>query len=245
VQTYFKLPEPARHKPSEAKLWFHPATFAPAFRKPVVAQLLLISFISMAAFVMMEATIGIFLAASFRWDDPERAARNTGWFFGYWGLVIAVVQGGLIGRLTKKVGEWPLAVFGPVMVAVGMAMLGWVGWKAALWIVIVGGTINSVGRSLQGPTVSSLLSKYSDPSEQGVVFGLFHGLSSLARVIGPIVAGLTYPYLNRTGQFWTAGMIVVVAAVWTAVVRAQAMGAREKEGISEEAVAQAARAEIE
>jgi DHA1 family tetracycline resistance protein-like MFS transporter len=199
---------------------------------------------------MMEATIGIFLARVFLWSDPELAARNTGLFFGYAGLVIIVVQGGLIGRLTRKVGEWPLAVLGPAMVAVGMGLYSWIAVDRALWLLLLAGLINAAGRSLQGPTVSSLLSKYSDPGEQGVVFGLFHGLSSLARVIGPIVAGLTYPYWRNTGQFWTAGAIAALAALWTL-----RMSRRAGEGVRQEsegsgaagtaAVAQAARTGIE
>ena len=246
LQTYLKLPEPARHRPTDAKLWFHPTTFLPVLRRPIVAQLLWISFISMAAFVMMEATIGIFLARAFGWGDPELAARNTGLFFGYAGLVIVVVQGGLIGRLTRKVGEWPLAVLGPAMVAAGMALFSWLAIERALWVLLLAGLVNAAGRSLQGPTVSSLLSKYSDPGEQGVVFGLFHGLSSLARVVGPIVAGLTYPYWRNTGQFWTAGVIVALAAVWTIRVRGRASeGAVQQGDVGTVAVAQAARTEIE
>ena len=244
LQTYFRLPESPQHKPTASRMWFHPSTFAPAFRQPIVAQLLFISFISMAAFVMMEATIGIFLAAAFHWNDPELAARNTGLFFGYAGFVIIIVQGGLIGRLTKKAGEWPLAILGPLLVAAGMAFFSWTSWHATIWIVGIGGILNSVGRSLQHPTLSSLLSKHSDPSQQGVVFGLYHGLSSLARVIGPIVAGLTYPLWRNTGQFWTAAVIVLVASAWTALVRTQAT-APAKEPISEQSVAQAAQTEIE
>jgi DHA1 family tetracycline resistance protein-like MFS transporter len=244
IQTYLKLPESTVHKPTEAKLWFHPRTFAPVFRNSIVAQLLLISYISMAAFVMMEATIGIFLAAVFGWQDPELAARNTGLFFGYAGVVIIIVQGGLIGRLTRKLGEWPLAVLGPAMVAVGMGLYSWIAWHRALWVLLVAGAVNSAGRSLQGPTVSSLLSKHSDPREQGVVFGLYHGLMSLARVIGPIVAGVTYPLWRNTGQFWTAGVMVVIAAVWTAGVWGRAREARGG-AMNGRAVAEAAKSEIE
>ena len=95
-------------------------------------------------------------------------------------------------------------------------------WMPTLLMLGLAGAVNALGRSLQGPTLSSLLSKFTDPKEQGVVFGLYHGLSSMARVLGPILAGLTYPLWNNTGQFWTAGGIVLVAALWTAVVRAQA-----------------------
>jgi MFS family permease len=158
------------------------------------------------------------------------------------------VQGGLIGRLTKKRGEWPLAIAGAVFVAVGMAFYVGAAWRPTLLVIGVAGAVNAIGRSLQGPTLSSLISKYSDPREQGVVFGLYHGLSSLARVIGPILAGLTYPLWNHAGigQFVTAGAIVLVAAVWTGVVRAGARG-RETNGAvtREEATGRAAATEIE
>ena len=75
------------------------------------------------------------------------------------------------------------------------------------------------------------------------MFGLYHGLSSLARVAGPVLAGLTYPYWNNTGQFWTSGAIILLVALWTAGVRAMA---GEPGGVVEgEAVGRAAATEIE
>jgi DHA1 family tetracycline resistance protein-like MFS transporter len=242
--TFLKLPESRVHKPTESKLWLHPGTFAPVFKRPVVSQLLLISFVSMAAFVMMECTVGLFLAKVWQIDDPKVAGRVTGWFFGYVGLVIVVVQGGLIGRLTKRFGEWPLAIAGAVLVAVGMGFYVESAWRPTLVLLGIAGATNAIGRSLQGPTLSSLLSKFSDPKEQGVVFGLYHGLSSLARVLGPVLAGLTYPLWNNTGQFWTAGGIVLVVALWTAVVRSQA-GEPSRGKVEEGAVGRAAVTEIE
>jgi DHA1 family tetracycline resistance protein-like MFS transporter len=244
VVTFVKLPESRVHKPTNSGLWLHPSTFLPVFRRPVVSQLLLISFVSMAAFVMMECTVGLFLAKVWHIDDPKVAGRYTGWFFGYVGLVIVIVQGGLIGRLTKAFGEWPLALAGACLVTVGMGFYVGFAWHHALVVLALAGAINAIGRSLQGPTLSSLLSKFSDPKEQGVVFGLYHGLSSLARVIGPILAGLTYPYWNNTGQFWTAGAIMLGVAVWTVVVRTQAGPATGRAEVSD-AVGRAAVTEIE
>jgi hypothetical protein len=191
-------------------------------RRPIVLQILLISFVSMAAFVMMEATVGIYLAKIYGWTDAKMAGRKTGWFFGYVGVIIIIVQGGLIGRLTKKTGEWPLAILGPVLVTVGMGFYVGLAWWPSLLVLALAGAFNATGRSLQGPTLSSLLSKFSDPKEQGVVFGMYHGLSSLARVAGPIVAGLTYPYWHNTGPFSTSGVIVLAVAAWTIAVKAQA-----------------------
>jgi DHA1 family tetracycline resistance protein-like MFS transporter len=246
LMTFARLPESRVHRPTEAGLWLHPSTFAPVFKKPIVTQLLLISFVSMAAFVMMEATAGIFLTSTYHWPK-DQAARNTGWFFAYVGVIIVLVQGGLIRRLMKRGSEWPWAILGPALVAVGMAFYIGTAWRPTLLLLGLAGAVNALGRSLQQPTLSSLLSKHSDPKEQGMVFGLYHGLSSLARVFGPIIAGLTYPYLRNTGQFWTAGAIIAMAAVWTIAVRTQSRGTpAEQRGFGiNEATGRSAVTEIE
>jgi MFS transporter, DHA1 family, tetracycline resistance protein len=240
ILTLARLKESRVHKPTEAEAWLHPARFAPIFRRPMLAQLLAISFFLMVAFVMMESTVGLFLNAhpAFRWG-----ARQVGIYFGFIGVIIAVVQGGLLGRLTKHFGDWGLSITGPIFVAIGMIGYFFMGhWTAAftatLMVLLLTGTLNAVGRSIQGPTSSSLMSKFSDPREQGVVFGLYHGLSSLARVIGPIIAGLTYPLLRHTGQFVTAGIISMTMALWTLAIRQPAPHDAEPEAAIEAAIEQ-------
>jgi MFS transporter, DHA1 family, tetracycline resistance protein len=208
------LPESRTHKPADAEAWLHPSRFTPVLKRPVVLQLLLISFTSMAAFVMMEATIGIFLNRTFGYE-----VKQVGYFFAFVGVIIIIIQGGLIGRLIKKFGEWPLAIAGPLCVSIGMLFYMRLAWHP--WLITLGaaGAINAAGRSFQQPTVSSLISKHADPKEQGVTFGLYHGLNSIARVIGPILAGLTYPLLNNTGHFLTAAVLVLIAAAWTTLLK--------------------------
>lgn len=215
--SWSKLGETRPVGPTEAHVWLHPRQLAPILGNPIIVQILAISFFIMAAFVMMESTLVLFLDMHF-----GLGSLGTGLFFGWLGLCIIVVQGGLVGRLTKKYGEWPLAIAGPVLVALGMAAFTGTAWIAVMPLLLLAGAVNAGGRSLQQPAISSLLSKYADPKEQGTVFGVYHGLSSLARVAGPIVAGLTYPLLKNTGQFITAGVIALAMAVWTWSLRRQA-----------------------
>ena len=94
---------------------------------PGLMQMLLIAFISMAAFVDAGKHDG---AVSFRRENvsfPRR--RKVGLYYAYLGVIIAIVQGGFIGRLTGMFGEWPLAIIGPLLVAVGMAIIAVVGFK--------------------------------------------------------------------------------------------------------------------
>ena len=221
--TWIRLPESRPHAETEAENWLHPSRFVPILQKPVLVQLLSISFCIMAAFVMMESTITLFLNKVFNWGE-----LGVGLYFVFVGAIIITVQGGLIGRLTKKLGDWPLCIAGAFLVAAGMGGLiatayaaPVAGFSVALALLLVAGAINATGRSFQQPTMSSLLSKFSDRREQGVVFGLYHGLGSLARVVGPVVAGLAYSerFLRNTGQFLIAAIIAILMGVWTAALR--------------------------
>ncbi len=61
LQTFYRLPESRVHQPATSGQWLHPSRFAPIFRHARLVQLLLIAFISMAAFVMLESMVALFL----------------------------------------------------------------------------------------------------------------------------------------------------------------------------------------
>lgn len=233
VLTWLRLPESRRKDAVEAGAlhWLHPGRIRPILHKSVLLQLLVISFFIMAAFVMMESTVTMFLDVTFGYKEKE-----VGLFFGFVGLVIVIVQGGLIGRLTKRFGEWPLAIVGPLLVAGGMGAFTITAFRPLLAVLLVAGAINAAGRSFQQPTISSLISKFSDPRDQGVVFGLFHALGSLARVLGPIAAGLAYPLFHHTGQFIVAAVIAIAMALWTAALRQPAPGEARDDAMAQAAL---------
>jgi DHA1 family tetracycline resistance protein-like MFS transporter len=217
-----KLPETRTGKPTESEAWLHPRVFAPVFRNRVLVQLIFVSFCLMAAFVMMESTAALFVNKVFHWEK-----LGVGLYFGYIGIVIALVQGGVVRRLMKKIGDWPLAIAGPLLVAVGMGgymLVGYGGLGFPFGLLLLTGAINSAGRSLQMPTVDSLISKFSDERDQGVVFGFHSGLGSLARVVGPVLAGYCYKFLNNTGQFLVAAIIAVSMGIWLMLLRRPAPG---------------------
>jgi MFS transporter, DHA1 family, tetracycline resistance protein len=215
LQTISRLPESRVHQPASSGQWLHPSRFAPIFRHNRLVQLLLIAFFSMTAFVMLESMVALFLSNphTFSFHDWQ-----VGLYYAFLGVIIAIVQGGFIGRLTKNFGEWPLAIVGPVLVAAGMGLIAVVGFKPILLILIVGGAINAIGRSLQTPTLYALISQNSDPKEQGMVFGLNQGIGSIARVIGPIIAAAAY-HIHVSGPFIVGGTIILLAAFWTLALR--------------------------
>jgi DHA1 family tetracycline resistance protein-like MFS transporter len=215
------LPESNSHRPVNEEVWLHPSRFKPILSQPVLFQLLMISFTAMTAFTMLEGTIGMYLNLKFRFGphhDIPYGMRQTSYYFAYIGLFIMYVQGRLMGQMVKKFGEWPVSVAGASFVTIGMILYVCTSGAPVLPLLLVAGAINAIGRSLQQPPIASLISKISKREEQGTVFGLYHGLGSLARSCGPIIAGVVYKFVHPTAQFALAGAMTACVAVWMALL---------------------------
>jgi DHA1 family tetracycline resistance protein-like MFS transporter len=217
VQTYLRLPESRVHKPAQSVEWLHPRRFLPIFRQRRLIQLLFIAFFSMVAYAILQTIVALFL-------NDRRTFGFKYWqvalFYAYLGIVILIVQGGFISRLTRRFGEWPLATLGPILASAGMGLMGLAGYEPRMVILLLGGATNAVGRSLQTPTLYALISHNSDRREQGVVFGLNQGFSGIAQIIGPILATLTFGFWI-SGPFLLAAAIVLMVAGWTMRLRRQ------------------------
>ncbi len=218
--TFARLRESRVHRPAEAEAWLHPRNFLPVLRRPVLLQLLLIWFVSMAAYTMMDASAAMFLKDIFGYGP-----LHVGLYFAFIGVIIAMVQGGLIGRLNRKAGEWVLCSLGVLLVSIGAFGTLATAWEPALWLLLLGGVITASGRSLQQPTISSLVSKNSDRDEQGVTMGLFQGLGSLARAFGPFIGGLAYGHtgaVHPIRPYLGASALLLICAGWTWMVKMRA-----------------------
>src|SRR5687767_14432969 len=99
---YFVLPEtvgpghPARASAAAGR-W---SQLARALGRPSLAFVLAVYFLFVTAFSVMTSSFGLFTLYRFGFD-----AYDTGWIFAFVGVVGALVQGGLIGRLVKAFGE--------------------------------------------------------------------------------------------------------------------------------------------
>lgn len=224
--TIARLPEsrrPGARGGEASESWMHPSRFMPVLRNPVLGQMMFIGFFSMLAFVMLEPFFALYLNNLY---GLGQTAVN--WFFAFAGLTIIIVQGGLIGPLTKRVGEWPLTIAGPFIAAVAQVMFVAAVYDRMLPIVVIASVVNATGRSVWFPTLNSLISRHATADTQGVTFGAFHSLMSLSRVVGPLVAGLIYAR-HVAGPFVLAGAILFCVGGWTILVRRRA-AAREAEG---------------
>ena len=222
--TALRLKEARPEAEVESVAWLHPRRFLPVLRNPLLVRINLVWFIAMTAFVMMDSTIALFLKDIFRFEEAQ-----VGWYFLFIGAIIVVVQGGLVGRLSRHISEGTLCVIGLFCVAAGSLVTAGSAWVSLLLILAVGGAIHAFGRSLFQPSISALVSRNSPENLQGTSLGLFQGVGTLGRVVGPIIAGLVYA--NHLTLPWIVGaLLLVLAAVWMLALRPPAYISMTSEG---------------
>ena len=113
------------------------------------------------------------------------------------GIVAIITQGGLIKPLTDHFSDEHLSIAGLVFLIIGFLGISTVHtlFEMIFWAIPL-----AFGSSIGNPTLSSLLSKQAPDEKSGEVLGLNQGMSSLMRIIGPLIAtGLftindAYPY---------------------------------------------------
>jgi multidrug resistance protein len=174
-------------------------------RNPAVARLVVINLFFTIAFTAMETVFPLFTQHSFGWT-----ARQNGYIFTYAGIVIVLMQGGMIGQLVRRWGERSLLMAGLVMLAAGLALLS---RSASLALLLVALGIVSLSDGAVTPMVSALLSFASPPDAQGEMLGLAQGVAGLGRVIGPLAAGSAYAIGGASAPFLLGSVLVVLAAL--------------------------------
>jgi multidrug resistance protein len=173
-------------------------------RHPAVTRLVAINLLFTVAFTAMETVFPLFSQEAFGWT-----AEQNGYIFTYVGVVIVIMQGGLVGQLVKRWGEHALLIAGLVMLAAGLALLP-LSTHLALLLVALG--ILSAGDGAATPSASALLSFASPPGAQGETQGLAQGVGGLGRVIGPLVAGALFT-LGAGAPFIAGALLMLLAGL--------------------------------
>ena len=119
--------------------------------------------------------------------------QGTSYVLAYAGLLIAGVQGGAIGPLTKRYTDKKLILFGTALMSV--ALLAWA-LTPSLRVLLVVLIPLSVASGVLQVALNSALTKSVYPEEVGGTLGLAASLGGLTRVIAPILGGFLLDNVN-------------------------------------------------
>lgn len=137
---------------------------------------------------------------------------QNGMVFGVVGIVGAIVQGGLIGRLAKKYSDQKLITVGTFLLMIGLAFIP---YGINMTGVIIITCVMSVGTGILQPILLSLVSKVAPENEQGIVLGVNQSFSSFARMLGPLWGGFSYQYLGYQIPFLTGAFFVLLVFLFS------------------------------
>jgi multidrug resistance protein len=202
VAAYFLLPE-SRHA-SDARptlgRW-EALRRATADRRLIL--LLALYFIVTAAFSGFEATFALFSERRFGFT-----MATIGYLFAFIGATLALVQGLLVGRVVKRIGEARLIPIAISVIGLGIGLVPFA-WSVPALLGAVG-TL-AVGMGFNGPALSSMVSRLTHADDQGGMLGLASSLASLGRVVGPAWGGFLFDHLGMTTPYLSAAAIMFVA----------------------------------
>jgi MFS transporter, DHA1 family, tetracycline resistance protein len=174
---------------------------------PLYASAFLVTF----AFSALETTFALFAS-----QRLGLTAAAVAFWFVYLGVLATVVQGGLVGWLARRVGEGRLAAAGAGLLGAGLLGVplasGAAGLAAALAAV-------AVGQGLVTPSLSALLTGSAGPDSLGRLLGVSQSLSALARVVGPIAAGVAFAALGPGSPYVAAAAVAALALLVLLVLR--------------------------
>ena len=216
VAAYFMLPEPA-HRSAAPQRKRDAGALRAELAKPGIRRLLVCYFLTVLAFSAMEGTYS--LLAKHRVGLGE---RGVSYLFTYIGVLIVIVQGGLVGPLTRRFGEKRLLVAGLALQAVALAGLA---FATGLPALLAATAPLAIGSGLSSPAISALLSRHSADDDQGGTLGLGQSAAAFGRILGPESGTFTFSRFSPAFPYVAGALVMAIAGIIGVTVRSSAQKA--------------------
>lgn len=206
---FFFLPEslPLDRRDAAAQRQRTPFTISALFQalqQPKVGPLLHVRFFYGLAFATFQNVFSLYAQAI------GLSSQTTGYVLAYVGVLSVVVQGFLIGVLTRRFRENVLIITGLWIMALGLLAWAFTANLGPLLVVLAplalsGGVLNTV--------IQSSISKSVSRDEVGGMLGIAASLEAVSRVIAPSMGGLL---LQNLGP-WAPGVFSALLMAWTVI----------------------------
>lgn len=207
------LKEPEKHQSATADRGSRWRAMSETLREGRGAIPIWIMSLGVVAFANMETTIALLSQ-----DRYGMTPEQTGYLFAYMGILIAIVQGGLIRKLVPRFGEINLTLVGAAITGSALLLIAGVD---GLQVLLLALGMVALGQGMLNPSLSSLISKQAPADRQGMVLGVSQAMGSLARIIGPLLGGWLYAKVSKTSPYLVGGMMMLGTSMLTAWYRSR------------------------
>jgi DHA1 family tetracycline resistance protein-like MFS transporter len=219
----FLLPESLRGRTGTVRGdWWNVRGLQAALRQPSVGWLLLAMFVCVFSFAKFETTLSMLVKGVQHVRQENVSPFQFSWgqiclTYSYIGLLLSIVQGGVVRRLAGRISEGTMASWGAVLELAGFATLILAISNRSVAILLVALALVVAGFAMMQPSLNSLLSRRVSPQDQGGVLGIGQSVNALARIVGPALgipmlkASLLLPYMVGSGLLAIGWLLVLIA----------------------------------
>lgn len=176
-----------------------------------VGALVWIYALGMMAFMAMNGVLALYLERRFGINE-----ETIGWFFVYVGGISLVMRSLVLGPMVRRFGEIGVLRLGAVSMALSLATLPLCRNFLELAFAVL---LMPVGTALLFPTTTSLVSRRAPANQTGLVLGVQQSFGGVARMIGPIWAGMVFQQVSIRSPFWIAAGVMMFVRLFATVVQ--------------------------
>jgi DHA1 family tetracycline resistance protein-like MFS transporter len=132
-----------------------------------------------------------------------------------YGILIAVVQAGLLPQMTKRLGDYKTLIFASI--AAVIALVGF-GFSTAAWTVAIVIPIAALS-DMAPPLLTAFAANKVADDQQGLVQGVIASLASVAAVLAPLVlTGVFERFVNNKGLYFPGAPFLIAAVLIIAII---------------------------
>jgi len=150
---------------------------------PSMKLLLTVYFLVFFAFNLFYVAFPVYAATGIHWSLQE-----IGVYFAAMGLMMALVQGPVLKRLSQHWSEQKLVLGGSALLAVSFPFFT----SSSAAMIYSGTALLAVGNGIMWPSLLAILSRMTERSVQGTVQGFASSAGAVASIAGLLLGGLLY-----------------------------------------------------
>ncbi|MFD1164612.1 TCR/Tet family MFS transporter [Sphingobacterium daejeonense] len=212
---YFVVPEslPKEHRRNFRWINANPiGSFRHIKKYPIIMPLVVCIFLINLAAHAVQSTWSYFTMEKFQWNE-----RMVGYSLGVIGILLTIVQAGLIRVIIPKLGLAKSIVTGLFLNCISLFAFGIVDTTLLLFVT----SIFYVFAGIAGPAMQSSISNHTPANEQGQIQGGLTSIISLTAIIGPLVMTSLFSFFTKKNgpmylpgaPFYLGSLLALIAVI--------------------------------